>query len=137
MSPAGWCPEIAPALPALDTDDVDQFYSTVDPISVDVGVLERADNVETAVATFEWDDVGTWEALSRTQEPDSQGNFTTGRVRVVDGSGNIVWSESGRVVMFGVDDLVVVRSGEETLVMRRDLAPRLKEALDKLAETDE
>jgi mannose-1-phosphate guanylyltransferase len=134
---ARWCPEIAPAMAALDTDGVDEFYSRVQPISVDIGVLERADNVETAVATFDWDDVGTWEALSRTREPDGQGNVTTGRVRVVDGSGNIVWSESGRVVMFGVDDLVVVRSGEETLVMRRDLAPRLKEALDQLDETSE
>ena len=134
---ARWCPEISPALPALDTDDVDGFYSLVQPISVDVGVLERAANVETAVATFEWDDVGAWEALARTREPDAEGNVTTGRVRVVEGSGNIVWSESGRVVMFGVDDLVVVRSGEETLVMRRDLAPRLKEALEQLEEADE
>jgi mannose-1-phosphate guanylyltransferase len=132
-----WCPEISQALPALDTEGVDGFYSSVQPISVDVGVLERADNVETAVATFEWDDVGTWEALSRTREPDSDGNVTKGRVQVVDGSGNIVWSESGRVVMFGVDDLVVVRSGEETLVMRRDLAPDLKRALEQLEESDE
>lgn len=132
-----WCPEISAALPALDTDDADRFYSSVTPISVDVGVLERADNVETAVATFEWDDVGTWEALSRTRDPDGQGNVTTGRVSVVEGSGNIVWSESGRVVMFGVDDLVVVRSGDETLVMRRDLAPDLKKALEQLEEPDE
>lgn len=132
-----WCPEVSPALVALDTGDVDRFYSEVEPVSVDVGVLERADNVETAVASFEWDDVGTWEALSRTRESDRRGNVTEGRVKIVEGSDNIVWSESGRVVLYGVNDLVVVRSGDETLVMPRELAPRLKEALDRLAEDDE
>jgi mannose-1-phosphate guanylyltransferase len=131
-----WCGEVSPALAALDTGDVDRFYSEVQPVSVDVGVLERADNVETAVASFEWDDVGTWEALSRTRDPDPRGNVVEGGARIVDGSNNIVWSESGRVVLFGVNDLVVVRSGDETLVMPRELAPRLKEALDRLGEDD-
>ncbi len=132
-----WCDEISPVLPALEADDVEAFFAGVRPVSVDVGVLERADNVETAVATFEWDDVGTWEAVARTRDSDSSGNVSSGQVRVIDGSDNIVWSESGRVVLFGVDNLVVVRSGDETLVMRRDLAPQLKRAQDFLEEAGE
>ena len=131
-----WCEEIAPALPALAKDDVEKFFADVRPVSVDIGVLERADNVETATATFEWDDLGTWEAIARTREADSSGNFTSGLVRVIDGSNNIVWSEAGRVVLFGVEDLVVVKSGDETLVMRRDLAPQLKKVLERLKEDD-
>jgi mannose-1-phosphate guanylyltransferase len=132
-----WCDEISPVLPALEADDVEAFFAGVRPVSVDVGVLERADNVETVVATFEWDDVGTWEAVARTRDSDSSGNVSSGQVRVIDGSDNIVWSESGRVVLFGVDNLVVVRSGDETLVMRRDLAPQLKRAQEFLEEAGE
>jgi mannose-1-phosphate guanylyltransferase len=128
------CEEIAPALPLLAGDGPESFFADVPHISVDVGVLERATNVDAAVATFEWDDVGTWEALARTNPGDARGNVASGRTSVIEGSRNIVWSDSGRVVLFGVDDLVVVRSRDEILVMRRDLAPQLKRALEHLEE---
>ncbi|MFQ5529331.1 MAG: mannose-1-phosphate guanylyltransferase [Gemmatimonadota bacterium] len=132
-----WCEEIAPGLPALASNDADAFFENVSDVSVDVGVLERATNVETVVATFDWDDVGTWEAVARTSRGDAAGNVMSGRTAVIEGSANIVWSDTGRVVLFGVDDLVVVRSGDETLVMRRDLAPDLKRALEQLEEAGE
>lgn len=127
-------PEIAPALPALEAGGagVEAFFDAVQPVSVDVGVLERADDVEVAVADFEWDDVGTWAALARTRDADADGNVVAGDAALIDATGNVVWSEGGRVVLFGVDDLVVVRSGDETLVTRRDLAPDLKRALAEL-----
>ena len=40
-------------------------------LSVDVAVLERSTRVCSVRANFEWDDVGTWEALARSREPDS------------------------------------------------------------------
>lgn len=131
-------PEIAPALAALEADGagVEAFFDRVEPVSVDVGVLERADHVEVAVADFDWDDVGTWSALARTRDADAAGNVTAGAAAMIDARNNVVWSEDGRVVLFGVDDLVVVRSGEETLVTRRDLAPDLKRALSELEGPD-
>jgi mannose-1-phosphate guanylyltransferase len=115
---------------------VEAFFDAVQPVSVDVGVLERADNVEVAVANFDWDDVGTWSALARTREADASGNVTAGDAALIEARNNIVWSEDGRVVLFGVDDLVVVRSGEETLVTRRELAPELKRALAEIERRD-
>lgn len=127
-------PEIADALAALGPTGggAEEFFHGVEPISVDVGVLERADNVEVAPGDFAWDDVGTWTALARTREADADGNVTAGRVAAVEARDNIVWSEDGRVVLFGVEDLVVVRSGGETLVTRRDLAPELKRAISRI-----
>ncbi|MFW6039719.1 MAG: mannose-1-phosphate guanylyltransferase [Gemmatimonadota bacterium] len=127
-------PEIARALPALDEGGagVEAFFDQVEPVSVDVGVLERAGDVEVVVAEFEWDDVGTWTALARSRPADADGNVTSGDAALVEAHDNIVWSEDGRVVLFGVDDLVVVHSGGETLVTRRDLAPQLKRALTRL-----
>lgn len=129
-----YTPEIAGALPALDApvDGADAFFGAVQPISVDVGVLERADDVEVVPGDFAWDDVGTWSALARTRDADTDGNVTVGRVRAIEARDNIVWSENGRVVLFGVEDLVVVRSGGETLVTHRDLAPELKRAISQL-----
>lgn len=127
-------PEIGPALRELEPGGagVEAFFAAVEPVSVDVGVLERADDVEVVVAEFEWDDVGTWSSLARSRPADADGNVTTGDVALVEARDNIVWSEDGRVVLFGVDDLVVVRSGGETLVTRRALASELKRALARI-----
>lgn len=127
-------PEISDALPALEPggDGADAFFRAVSPISVDVGVLERAENVEVAPGDFAWDDVGTWSSLARTRDADGDGNVTAGRAETIEARNNIVWSEDGRVVLFGVDDLVVVHSGGETLVTRRELAPQLKRAIAQI-----
>ncbi|MEN8143399.1 MAG: mannose-1-phosphate guanylyltransferase [Gemmatimonadota bacterium] len=125
-------PEINQAFPHLERGDHAAFFDHVSPISVDVGVLERADNVEVVEATFAWDDVGTWGAVSRTKPADSDGNHVVGSVRLREASDNIVWSEDGRVVLFDVEGLVVVHSGDQTLVTSRGGAERLKEMLDQL-----
>ena len=125
-------PEIAGAFPLLEAGDTEGYFSAVEPVSVDVGVMERSDSVEVALATFTWDDVGSWAALARTREADAQGNVMVGSGRVVDARRNIIWSEEGEVVLFDVDDLVVVRSGDVTLVTRRDAAPDLKKLVNRL-----
>lgn len=128
-----WTPEVAPALEALERRDVEGYFAAVEPISVDVGVLERADNVVAVRATFTWDDVGSWNALARTGRSDAAGNVVIGDGRAVDSRDTIVWSEGGSVAVFGVEGLVVVRSGPNTLVTTRAAAPELKRLLESLA----
>jgi len=76
--------------------------------------------------------VGAWEALGRTRASDEAGNVCVGETHVVDGRRNVVFAEGGPVVLFGVDDLVVVRTGEVTMVTSRDRSPQLKELLEEL-----
>ena len=125
-------PEIADLLPLLEEDRVVDFFAQAPVLTVDVAVLERSDRVAAVAATFEWDDVGSWEALMRSQEPDDRGNVLIGSGHLVESSGNVVYSPEGTVVAYGVEDLVIVRSGEVTLVTRRDLAPTLKDLVDQL-----
>lgn len=124
-------PEIAPALPLLDAGDVEGFFRRVEPVSIDVGVMERAEAVGVVEATFRWDDVGVWSALARTRGTDPAGNTVVGPARLVDASENIVWAEGGRVTLFGVEGLVVVRTEDETLVMPRERAGELKLLLER------
>jgi len=124
-----WAVELQPSLPKLESGDVEGFFHSVQPVSVDVGILERSDRVEVARAAFTWDDVGTWAALSRTRAPDSAGNVVLGEATIVDGAGNIVWAEDGRVHLFGVENMVVVHVGPDILVMPKDNASDLKRFL--------
>ena len=72
-------PEVAPALPAARGGDVRRLLprrST--PISIDVGLLERSGAVAVVTGAFAWDDVGTWQALTRVRPKDPSGNVVVG-----------------------------------------------------------
>ena len=125
-------PEIAPHLHYALDGDADAFFQHVGNISVDEAVLERSDHVAVMPATFHWDDVGAWDAVGRTRAKDADGNVAVGNVALVDTSNSIAWSEEGSVVLFGVDDLVVVRAGDVTFVAHRDRTPDLKRLLERI-----
>ena len=125
-------PELADLIPLLDEGRVEDFFERSPIMTVDEVVLERSGRMASVAATFEWDDVGSWEALMRTQEPDDDGNVLIGNGHLVESSRNVVYSLEGTVVAYGVEDLVIVQSGDVTLVTRRELAPSLKDLLDRL-----
>lgn len=111
----------------------DAFFAAVEtPVSVDVGILERSAKVLVIPGRFGWDDVGTWGALRRVRNLDAAGNAIRGKAHAVDARGNVVHASRGRVVLFGVQDLVVVTHGDITLVTTVEHADRLKTLLDAL-----
>lgn len=127
-------PEVASCLPLLEKEGTEAFFRAAPVSVVDTAVMERSSRVACVGATFAWDDVGGWEALGRTRDSDASGNVLLGNGRAVDSTGNVVFAEDGRVVLFGVHDLVVVRSGGVTLVLPRDRAADLKSLLRQLGE---
>lgn len=124
--------EVAPSLPLAEAGDIDRFFTEVAPISVDEGVLERSTRVLVIPGDFGWDDVGTWAALHRVRRRDDAGNATFGDVHSVHASNNVVHAEGGSVVLYGVDDLVVVCRAGMTLVTTKERAAELKLLLDVL-----
>lgn len=125
-------PELARALPALEHGDVATFFDQAQAISVDEAILERSARVAAIDATFDWDDIGGWESLARRNVPDADGNVCMGEAYVAGGERNIAFADSGRVVVFGAHDMLVVRTGDITLVMPRSELVRLKEHLKDL-----
>lgn len=125
-------PEIAPHLDRLATGDVAGFFAAVTPISIDVGLLERSTAVAVVPGAFPWDDVGTWDALSRVHRRDAAGNVAEGPVHLFDARDCVAWSDGEPIVLAGVRDLVVVRANGRILVMHRSVAAHLKDVLDRL-----
>lgn len=125
-------PEIARALPFLERGDITGFFDDTAAISVDEAVLERSTRVGSVDATFQWDDMGSWAALARHRSSDEQGNVADGDVQLVKARNNLVVGDSGRLALFGVDDLLVVQTEHTTLVMPRAEAPHLKQYLARL-----
>jgi mannose-1-phosphate guanylyltransferase len=125
-------PEVALAFPALEANDVERFFRSVTPISIDVGLLERSGAVAVVTGAFAWDDVGTWQALARVRAKDPDGNVVVGRAFVHDSQDCIVWSDRDAIVLSGVQDLVVVQANGRILVMPAERAAGIKQLLDAL-----
>ena len=127
-------PEVAPALRAAG-DDITRFFATVRPISVDVGVLERSDQVMVLRGEFGWDDVGTWASLARVRAKDADGNAVLGRSFLFESSQNVVHAEGNTVVLYGVSNLVVVTRAGLTFVTTIEKAADLKKLVEALPPT--
>ena len=124
-------PEVHPALEAAGCD-LATFFASVQSVAIDVGVLERSQRVLVLPGQFGWDDVGTWAALYRVREHDSQHNAMLGPSFACHATGNVVHADGTQVVLYGVQDLVVVAREGLVMVTTRDRAADLKTLLDAL-----
>jgi mannose-1-phosphate guanylyltransferase len=127
-------PEFRELIPILREGGTEEFFRLAPTISIDEALLERSDRVGVVRATFQWDDVGAWDSVLRTRPADAAGNVLLGDAHAVDTRGSVLYADDGPVVAFGVDDLVVVRTGGVTFVAHRDRTPDLKQLLEQLPE---
>jgi mannose-1-phosphate guanylyltransferase len=125
-------PEIAPHLTDLERGAVESFYDGVTAIPIDISHFERSSHVMVVPGRFRWDDVGTWAALARVRPRDDQGNVLVGTAVQREASNCVAWAEDGSIVLYGVEDLIVVRAHGVTLVTSPTAAARLKELLASL-----
>jgi mannose-1-phosphate guanylyltransferase len=125
-------PEVSSHLSALRSGDIETFFREVTPISIDVGLLERSGAVAVVSGAFAWDDIGTWQALTRVRPKDPNGNVVVGRAFMHNSEDCIVWAEQDTVVLSGVQDLIVVQANGRILVMPTEHAASMKQLLDAL-----
>ncbi len=127
-------PEMAELIPLLREGGVEEFFARVPNLSIDEGLLERSDRVGVLPADFHWDDIGAWDAVFRTHALDERGNAVIGDGFAIDCDDTALYSDAGPIVAFGVEGLIVVRTGGVTFVAPRDRSAQLKTLLGQLPE---
>ncbi|MCX5800477.1 MAG: sugar phosphate nucleotidyltransferase [Candidatus Eisenbacteria bacterium] len=105
---------------------LDRFYSGVEAVSIDYGLLERSSDIVMVRASFSWDDVGSWLSLERILSKDKRGNVLSGETVAVDTRNCVLVASSGVVATLGVENLVVVRTENATLVCAKERAQGIK-----------
>lgn len=105
-----------------------EHYPNLEKISVDYAIIEKAGNVVMVESGFDWDDVGEWPAVARHYPADDSGNVVRGSAELADARGNIVYSQDDKhlIALLGVEDLIVVQTGDATLICHKDKAQDLK-----------
>ncbi len=121
---------------ALDDGNWDAALNAEFPnmksISIDYAVLERATDVVVLEAPFDWDDVGSWQALSRLLGTDEHNNTVDGPYCGLDSSGCIIRTTDGNhlVATIGMQDCIVVHTPDATLVARKDDENAMKKLVE-------
>ncbi len=108
------------------------YYRDAPSVSIDYAVMERSTRALVARAGFAWDDLGSWEALGTPEARDAAGNVTSGAVLLHDSKNVIAFADGGLVAGVGVEDLVIVRTADVTLVCRRDRAQEVRAIVEQL-----
>ena len=129
---AAQTPELQHGLPALTAGRLDRFAGLIQSVSIERGLLERTDRLVALPVDCGWDDVGTWACLRRVRDLDDTGNGVSGEAHLVDAFSNIVHAESGKVVVYGVSQMLVVTLPGLTFVTSLERAKELKPLLDQL-----
>jgi mannose-1-phosphate guanylyltransferase/mannose-6-phosphate isomerase len=101
-------------------------------ISIDYAVMEKTDAGAVVEAHFPWSDVGSWPALWEIGEKDAAGNVVHGDVHTRGAKDCYLWSEERLLVALGVQDLMVIETGDALLVADRSRAQEVKEVVQEL-----
>lgn len=112
----------------LAAGDYDRFEN----VPIDIGLMEKADNVEVIPASFEWDDVGSWLAIDRLQPRDEEGNVARGRHVGVDTRNCIVFAGDHLVATLGCEDMIIVHTDDATLVCPKARAEEVRRIVERL-----
>jgi mannose-1-phosphate guanylyltransferase len=107
-------------------------YGLIRGISIDYGVMEKAEKVYVIPAQFGWSDIGSWDEVYRVAGKDEHGNTIHGRCVARDTHNSYIYSPGKLVAAIGVNDLVVINTDDALLICKRGRTQDVKEISDYL-----
>ena len=121
--------------PASDTDSFILDKTTmaaIEDISLDYAIMEKAPNVVSVNASFDWDDVGSWDAMAKHFPEDESGNAAEGKAIFVDSKNNFVFGRERLIAAVGIDNLIIVDTPDALLVSAKGNSQSIKKVVDAL-----
>ena len=109
-----------------------RVYDSIEPESIDFGVMEKARKVLLLRGGFGWNDIGSWAAMEQLWPKDKDGNFLNADVVSIESSGNIIHSTKKLVAVIGLNDIVIIETEDALLVCPKERAPDVRHAVEEL-----
>ena len=132
-----YLPEVYEAFSSRDwMSHLDEVYRKLPNISVDYGIMERSDKVAVVPTDMEWNDVGSFDSLYELLKKDGEGNAVIGKCYLIGSRGNLVLGER-LVALIGVENMMVLDSGDALLICPRGRGQDVRTLFKKLKENGE
>jgi len=108
---------------------IEEIYPQCTNISIDFGIMEKADNVYVIPASFGWSDLGAWKSAWENMEKDYLGNAVAGKnVMIIDATKCMVHTQDNKlVVLQGLDDFIVVDTKDALLICHKEKEQEIKD----------
>ena len=121
---------------AMNTADelkvIEEIYPKINSISVDYGIMEKADDVFVVPGEFGWNDVGSFDMLGVLHEGDEKGNIKIGDQINIDSKNCITYSSGRLVATIGLENVVVIETGDAVLVCDKNKVQDVKKVVEQL-----
>ena len=114
---------------------LNEVFPAFESISVDYGIMEKAESIYTLPGDFGWDDVGSWLAVERIRNKNEDGNAITGNVVTVNSKDCIIEAGDKLIAAVGLKDIVIVDTDDATLVCDKGSTADIKKILGELKQT--
>ena len=101
-------------------------------ISVDYAIMEKTAHAAVLPVSFDWSDVGSWQAVWKLAPKDAADNAVQGKAMFLDARGSYVSSDKALVTVLGADNLIVIASEDAILVANRDRTADLRQLVAQL-----
>lgn len=116
---------------AAEQENIDRVYPECGGISIDFGVMERADNVWVRCSEFGWSDVGTWGSLYLHSPKDEEGNTESTETFTFDTKGCLIKTPAGKIaVIEGLENYIVVDTDDVLLVCPSSAEQNIKRYIE-------
>lgn len=100
--------------------------------SVDYAIMEREDQVACVPVAMGWSDVGSWDSLHAISAKDAKGNAIRGQALALGANNCLIHTDGPRVTLVDIDDLIVVVSQGDVMILRRGESQKVREVTDAL-----
>ena len=128
--------EISDAVKQIDGQELNasiaEAYDKISDISFDKGVLEKSDCIHAVKGYFDWDDIGSLDALSKTFLSDAAGNSIQGDFLGIDTSKSAIYSDGVLVTTIGVENMIIAATKDAILICPKDRIQDIKMLVEKL-----
>lgn len=128
-------PDLMAHLDNLDLElfsNIGEVFRSIEPLSIDYGVMEKTDRAATIPTTMGWSDLGSWDSFHEIGVKDGKGNVVSGNVICLDTSNSLLL-ESGKVMaVSGMKDVIVIDTDDALLVCPRGRSQDVKQVVERL-----
>ncbi len=124
--------KILTALKNKDPQAIADIFAEIPAISIDYALMEKASGVRMCEGNFGWSDVGSWTALGEIWESDDYANTHRGQHLSLDAHNCLIYNPEKLTALVGVQDIIVVNTGDALLVCHKDSDQKVKELVDTL-----
>ncbi|MBS1717469.1 MAG: mannose-1-phosphate guanylyltransferase [Armatimonadetes bacterium] len=127
---------LADAMPFKETAVLAKLFGQIPRQSFDHAVLEKTLLLKVVRGEFEWDDLGSWEAMLRNAPPDEHGNHVRGCARLESVRGSLIVNQRDDIEVdaLGLEDFIVVVSGKHVLICPRSQSQNVRLIADRATE---